>query len=252
MTARLDPIKIGFDPGPAGHVLKDTGSSSHWANYHSFECSCGYQIGQTLIKADGKISAAGRRQWRWHIDQVMSPPADEYIPIGVIEQARTRIEVYVVGREHPDAQSWDGNRQYVQYLRTPTGWQLQFPWMVCAKRTPTAKKSKRKPTLRIEGVARTKMDAAAQADTFLQRHNDRGYSIQRHDGADFTPPPMHPESSFVDMLNRVDKTIADGNLLEIQEILKEVNLVLGMVPVLNAKRDELQAAQAAEVERMLK
>lgn len=246
----MDPEKIGFPPGPPGHKLRYR--NADYGDYHSFECECGHVIPTTRIKADGKIGAHGLRQWRWHMDQVDTPHPDEYIPMGVIEQARTLIEVFVIGREHPDLWSWQDNPAYNGFVHRTVQWHDQYGYAIAIKKAPTSKRSRRPERKEIVGIARTKVDAVAQADNYLTRHQDRGYLVKRGDDVDLTPPPMHPESSFVDLLNRVDKIIAEGNLLEIQQITEEVNQVLGMVPVLRDKKQKLEEARSAEVQRMLR
>jgi hypothetical protein len=248
----MTPEQAGFKESLPGHTISQGGPISGWRNGHYWNCSCG-ELFHVYHNADGKASAGSLRAWRWHLSANTNTTHDEYIPMGAVDMTRTRYEYYIVGRDHVDIDSWvnnDPRHQWKAWATRGHTYYGPYHYAITTLRRPTNAKSTREPVRRIESVARSINEALAHVEKLLSRQEDKGYLVKREDH-DMTPPPMHPESSFVDMLDRADKVIKEGNVLEIKTMLEEVGLVLGMVPVLEQKKAELVAAQAAQVQRML-
>jgi hypothetical protein len=99
-------------------------------------------------------------------------------------------------------------------------------------------------------MARTKEDAVTKARILLSREGSDGHQVI--EGIDDAlPVALNPESSFATLLSRVDTVCEEGNLPEVEAVMAEVNMVLGLSAVLKQRVFDLEARKAEVVNRML-
>lgn len=240
----MDPEQVGFMPGIPGHRLSTadplyTNPAPYQMGDYKFTCSCGLEIHCRATKA-GRASGHSTRRWRNHIESHSADP-DEVTCVGVVSKQRVSWDVKVINRWHQYADEYARTtRYYKDWTNSHSpGWWGDYSWAVVIDRTSKhGKKSKAMHT-----IATSRSDAVSKAIKLMERQEAQGFSATYTDsptsGAGQVVVPTF-RNTFGELLTRTDVALA-GDLTDIRTTMEEIDEVLGLIPVLQARRTELQS-----------
>lgn len=220
-----------FAEGTAGHRLTDAvkNPTAYWESY-SFTCTCG-AVFEGKPRADGTLSKGTRELWRRHVEAESADPNEAY-EVGQIKKPRITWDVKVINASHPQADSYSANNRWMKDWPSDTGWHMHYRWGVVADKTTKGGKTSRT----LITICRSKQEAVRNAIRFIEKHDEFETSLAE------SLPQGVPVASFrttmMELLDRTD-TAADGDILELDLTVKELDEVLSLVPVITARRDEL-------------
>lgn len=240
------PEELGFVPGVPGHRLAyvnlwNPNNQSAWSlKEHRFACSCGVEV---YVKETQKgVGTRALRTWRDHITAVSANP-DEIFEVGTIEKMRVTWDVKVMHRDNQHAAAYGSNSRYYQ------GWTdvhhqhypyyAKNPWGLVVDRTST---KSNKVTRVLERVYESQPLAVRYGLEMLRKAEESGHAITYSEG---TPAVTGTgivvptfRNTFSELLERTD-TALSGDLQDVEETMQELDEVLGLIPVLQARREEL-------------
>ena len=236
-----NPEELGFDPGVPGHRLMTPepwhSNPAYGIDDYKFRCSCGELDIFARRTANGGVGRAPLRTFKEHIEAVSADP-DEVVVVGRVKKPRVTWEVKIISRNYQYAQQYvDASPRWSGWT-SGVGWTGRYPWAIVIDKT-----SKRGKTSKaFHTVAQSRGSAYRKATEMIAKH-EHEFEIEYEGGGDLPSPPVPVvvptfRNTFSDLLARTDVSLT-GDISEVQQTMQEIDEVLSLVPVLQARRDEL-------------
>lgn len=252
----LDPDKVGFPEGIPGHKLGPSGvvKQQYGQDIHKFACACGWEVSGYLTQS-GKISQFCITSYRNHLEASVADPTEEHY-IGKVTKQRIEWVVKVIHADHPvasEAADHSTSRNYYKsWVNPPKGsWMAQYRWGLLVERF-SRKGTKLKVPMKLEGLYRTREQAILQARHFISKEEERGATVEYSNlvGAPQAMPTFGGTLST--MLEMAEEAAASRDLGEVTTALDELDRVMSLVHVIEARRDELAAIKEERTTALLK
>lgn len=233
------PEELGFAPGVPGHRISYVGpwNPQYASRDHKFACSCGMEIhARETVKGVGLRSV---RTWKDHIDAVSVDP-DMVFEVGTVVKPRVTWVVKVIHRENQYAQSYASGTYWYKNWADKNDPQYAvyagLPWAVVIDKSTKTTNNKVLAT-----ICASQRDAVKSAMNILVREEERDFAVTYAAGP--VAPPVATivptfRNTFSELLERTDAAVT-GDLNDVEETMKELDEVLGLIPVLQARREEL-------------
>lgn len=158
-----------------------------------------------------------------------------------MKKPRTTWTVKVINVNHQSAKEYaaSSSRWANGWGGGNHGWEQHYPFAVVVDRTsPKGKKSKA-----LKTICRNQTDALRGAQQMIDKESER-FEVEFEDGK--APAQgvalIHPtfRNTFGELLTRTEEA-TQGTIQDVEDMLLEIDEVLGLVPVLQARRDEIAA-----------
>lgn len=220
-----------------GHIMTNNQVNGSYNNYY---CSCGATL-YISVKKDGTANAWGKREWKDHCDVVQTPD-DFYVEIGSVQKSRVKWDVRVMSTNHPDYVKYQvpAHAYWMHWYQRELAQNSNFKaFAVCV-----AKSGKSKWTVnRVTDSRDAALKIAADIVRKASNNPDHVAELTHGDGT----PVVEVVSVDIckatsQILNEADEAVTNGDLFVIMAKRRELQDILNMRPLLEAKLSELNLA----------
>ena len=223
-------------PGHSMTTNKPKGGSTY-----QYLCSCGEEL-WIRQKQDGNANSWGKRDWKDHCDRVTTSH-DFYVDVGTIQKTRVKWSIKVMSTEHPE---------FVKYQVPSTYWATWWKekkqkhpgyqaFAVCIQKSGRSKWVVSRVMDSRDGALKSAADIVRKGGNNLEHvaeliHGD-GTPVVEVVSVDICKATSQ-------ILNEADEAMRNGDLLLIMAKRRELQDVLNMGPLLQAKINELDGSVA--------